>query len=66
MLKLKLEGKEKLRAKRTLTAALAYCTAGIGFYHVFWGNANVYGFIILFMGLAGVLYDVFSKKLHTV
>ena len=46
--------------------ALAYCTAGIGFYHVFWGNANVYGFIILLMGLAGVLYDVFSKKLHTV
>ena len=66
MLKLKLERKEKLKGKRTSMAALAYCTGGTGFYHVFWDNANVYGFIILFMGLAGVLYDVFSKKLHTV
>lgn len=52
--------------KRNLMAAIAYCTAGMGFYHVFWGNANSYGFIILMIGLAGILYDIFYKKLNPV
>ncbi len=52
--------------KRNLMAAIAYCTAGMGFYHVFWGNANSYGFIILTIGMAGILYDIFYKKLNPV
>lgn len=50
--------------KRNLMAAIAYCTAGMGFYHVFWVNANIYGFIILTIGLEGIQYEIFYKKLN--
>ena len=49
--------------KRAIMAVLTYSIAGRGFYKVFFDNANIYGFLILSVGLAGGLYDIFYQKL---
>ena len=51
--------------KRHIIGAIGYVTTGIGIYHVFLGDANLYGFLILIIGLLGVLFDVFYNKLNT-
>lgn len=44
--------------------AVAYATTGVGMYHVFFVHANLYSYLIFAMGLTGVLYSAFDKKLH--
>ena len=46
-------------------AAIAYLTTGMGVYHTFFGSSTFFGLFFLMMGLVGILYDVFYKKLHT-
>ena len=53
------------KMKQRVIGALGYVTTGIGTYHIFLGEANFYSFIILIIGLLGVLYDVFYNKLNT-
>jgi hypothetical protein len=50
--------------KRFMIASIAYITAGIGFYYTVIGGAGIYGWIILTLGLLGVLFDIFNKKLN--
>jgi hypothetical protein len=45
-------------------AFIAYSTTGIGIYQTFFGKSELYGLLILMVGLIGVLYDVFYKKLN--
>jgi hypothetical protein len=44
---------------------MAYTTTGMGIYYTFFGGSLLYGMLILMIGLSGILYDVFYKKLHT-
>jgi hypothetical protein len=51
--------------KRYIFASIAYLTTGVGLYHTFFGSSNFYGFLILTIGLLGIiLKDVFYKKLN--
>ena len=52
--------------KRYIFASIAYLTTGMGVYHTFFGGSNFYGFLILMIGLLGILLnDIFYKKLNT-
>lgn len=51
--------------KRYIMAAIAYIITGIGVYHTFFGGANIYGLLILIIGLIGILSDIFNEKLKT-
>ncbi|WP_154676034.1 hypothetical protein [Bacillus dakarensis] len=51
--------------KRYIMASFAYLTTGTGIYHTFFSGSKFYEFLILTIGLAGVLYDFFYKKIHT-
>ncbi|WP_336588076.1 hypothetical protein [Bacillus spongiae] len=53
-----------MKIKRFLIASMAYLATGIGFYHTFLGNTNIYGVIILFIGLLGVLIDIKELFFH--
>ncbi|MFJ7952016.1 hypothetical protein ACIQZG_10865 [Lysinibacillus sp. NPDC096418] len=48
--------------KRIFLAPLAYLMTGMGCYHTFFGNNNIYGIIILIVGLIGVWLDITDKK----
>ncbi len=51
--------------KQLLLRLIVYPTAGIGIYHAFFGNGSFYGFVILIIGLLGILCDMFYKKVGT-
>lgn len=44
--------------------AIAYMTTGMGVYHTFFGNSMFLGLFFMMIGLVGILYDIFYKKLH--
>jgi hypothetical protein len=48
--------------KRIAIASIAYVTTGIGCYYTVVGDGTAYGFIILFIGLIGVMFDVLFHK----
>jgi hypothetical protein len=50
--------------KRIIIALIAYATTGIGVYHTFFKGFDLYGMTILLLGLIGVLYDIFHRKLY--
>jgi hypothetical protein len=51
--------------KRHVIGAIGYVTTGVGIYSVFFSDANLYSYLILFIGLAGVLFDIFYNKQST-
>ena len=52
--------------KRYIFAFIAYLTTGMGVYHAFFGSSNFYGFLILTIGLLGILLnDILYKKFNT-
>jgi hypothetical protein len=53
-----------MKIKRIIITSIAYVTTGIGFYYTSFGDVNLYGLIILSIGLIGVLFDAFYHKLN--
>ncbi|WP_191090855.1 hypothetical protein [Niallia endozanthoxylica] len=51
--------------KRFLANAVSYFITGIGGYYIFSGDVNFYSLTILAVGLSGILYDLFHKKVRT-
>jgi len=51
--------------RRFIIASIAYLTTGIGVYHTFFGDFELYGLLILMIGLLGILSDIFYRKLNT-
>jgi len=51
--------------KRFLAAAFSYFSTGVGGYYTFSGDVNSYSLTILAVGLCGILYDLFHRKVHT-
>ena len=56
---------EVLKMRRFIIASIAYLTTGIGVYHTFFGGFELYGLLILMIGLLGILSDIFYRKLNT-
>ncbi len=50
--------------KKMTSAVIAYFTTGIGFYYTFFNDANFYSLTILTIGLLGVLFDFYNKKVY--
>ncbi len=50
--------------KRIFFVIISYLVAGVGLYHSFFGAKNMYGYIILGIGLFGIIVDLFSKRLN--
>lgn len=50
---------------RFLTISVSYFITGIGGYYIFSGGADLYSIMLLAVGLSGILFDVFHKKLNT-
>ncbi len=51
---------------RVLFTSISYLTIGVGCYYLFSGNISLASFIILTLGMIGVLFDVFYlQKLKT-
>ncbi len=49
--------------EKTLRTALSYFMTGAGLYHIFLGNGNMYGLIILMLGTVGIMINILDKKL---
>ena len=50
--------------KKITSAFIAYFTTGIGFYYTCLNDANFYSLTILTVGLLGVLFDLYNKKVY--
>ncbi|WP_345240766.1 hypothetical protein [Pontibacillus salipaludis] len=51
--------------KKVIMAFIAYSVTGIGVYHTFLGDSNLFGLIILVIGLLGVMNDTFYRNVKT-